>query len=244
MEEKKTVSISGSGSFAGGSYSAVRISGCGKCTEPFTADSVRVAGTASLAAVEAKALHISGSTCLGGRVAAERLSASGSLKIEEDCEAAELEISGSMHAHKNLRGTNGSIRGSIRVGGDMEFERLTLSGSADVSGLLNADALNIHLGGGCRIGEIGGTEIFVDVPPFRSVFFKWLFGRRSVPSLKCGTIEGERIRLENTVCDTVRGKNIVIAPGCRIGLIEYSGELTVDPSSRVDQEEKVHAQDK
>lgn len=243
MEEKKTVSISGSGSLAGGSYGSVRISGSGKCAEPFTADSVRISGSASLATVETGELRIDGSAKFSGRVSAEKMSVSGVCKIEEDCEAANLQVSGSMSARKGLRGTNGSVSGSILVDGDMEFEELAVSGAANVSGLLNAEALTIHLGGSCEIGEIGGNAIFVDVPPCHLGFLGKLLSGLITPTLKCGTIEGESIRLENTICDTVRGKNVIIGSGCEIGLIEYSGELTVNPNSRVQRKEKTNARD-
>lgn len=242
MEGKKTISISGSSSFSGGTYDAIQISGSGKCAEPFTANSVRVSGSSSLATVEAGEMRISGSAKFSGRVFAEKMSVSGVCKIEEDCEAANLQLSGSMYARKGLRGTNGSVSGSIYVDGDMEFEQLTISGAAEVSGLMNAESLTIHLGGSCEIGEIGGSEIFVDVPPRHLGFLGKLFGGLITPTLKCGTIEGERIRLENTTCDTVRGKNVVIGPGCEIGLVEYSDELTVDPDSRVQRKEKTNAQ--
>lgn len=242
MEEKKTVSISGSGSFAGGNYGSVRISGSGKCTDPFTADNVRISGSASLATVETGELRIAGSAKFSGRVSAEKMSVSGVCKIEEDCEAANLQVSGSMSACKGLRGTNGSVSGSILVDGDMEFEELAISGAANVSGLLNAETLTIHLGGNCEIGEIGGNTIFVDVPPRHLGFLGRLLGGFITPTLKCGTIEGESIRLENTVCDTVRGKNVVIGSGCEIGLVEYSDELMVDPDSRVQRKEKTSAQ--
>lgn len=242
MEGKKTISISGSSSFSGGTYDAIQISGSGKCTEPFTANSVRVSGSSSLATVEAGEMRISGSAKFSGRVSTEKMSVSGVCKIEEDCEAANLQLSGSMYARKGLRGTNGSVSGSIYVDGDMEFEQLTISGAASVSGLLNAETLTIHLGGNCEIGEIGGNTIFVDVPPRHLSFLGKLLGGLTTPTLKCGTIEGESIRLENTVCDTVRGKNVVIGPGCEIGLVEYSDELTVDPDSRVQRKEKMNGQ--
>lgn len=241
MEGKKTISISGSSSFSGGTYDAIQISGSGKCAEPFTADSVRVSGSSSLATVEAGEMRISGSAKFSGRVSAEKMSVSGVCKIEENCEAANLQLSGSMYARKGLRGTNGSVSGSIHVDGDMEFEQLTISGAAEVSGLMNAESLTIHLGGSCEIGEISGSEIFVDVPPRHAGFLAKLLGGFAVPTLKCGTIEGERIRLENSTCDTVRGKNVVIGPGCEIGLVEYSGELTVNPNSRVQRKEKTNA---
>lgn len=241
MEGKKTISISGSSSFSGGTYDAIQISGSGKCAEPFTANSVRVSGSSSLATVEAGEMRISGSAKFSGRVSAEKMSVSGVCKIEEDCEAANLQLSGSMYARKGLRGTNGSVSGSIHVDGDMEFEQLIISGATEVSGLMNAESLTIHLGGSREIGEIGGNTIFVDVPPRHLGFLGRLLGGFITPTLKCGTIEGESIRLENTVCDTVRGKNVVIGPGCEIGLIEYSGELTVNPNSRVQRKEKTNA---
>ncbi len=35
------------------------------------------------------------------------------------------------------------------------------------------------------------------------------------------TIEADEVRLEETTCKVVRGKTVVIGPGCQIDLVEY-----------------------
>ena len=57
--------------------------------------------------------------------------------------------------------------------------------------------------------------------------------------LKAELIEGEEIDLQATRAELVRGRNVVIGPGCEIERVEYSGSLMVDPSAKVEQQAKI-----
>ena len=48
---------------------------------------------------------------------------------------------------------------------------------------------------------------------------------------KC--IEADQINIEYAQIDVLRGTDIKVGAGCDIGLIEYSGNLTVDPDAKV-----------
>lgn len=46
-------------------------------------------------------------------------------------------------------------------------------------------------------------------------------------------IEGDRVYLENTEAAVVRGKEVIIGPGCSIGTIEYENKYECDPHSQI-----------
>jgi hypothetical protein len=57
--------------------------------------------------------------------------------------------------------------------------------------------------------------------------------------LETSVIEADEIQLEDTRADVVRGRNVVIGAGCRIGLVEYADELRVDPDAEVKERKKI-----
>ena len=66
-----------------------------------------------------------------------------------------------------------------------------------------------------------------------------LFGKRSHHRLTTGTIEGNRISLECTDAEIVRGQDVVIGKECKIGRVEYSGTLEIQDNAEVGQQVKV-----
>jgi len=52
-------------------------------------------------------------------------------------------------------------------------------------------------------------------------------------------IEGEEIDLQATKAGVVRGRNVVIGPGCEMERVEYSGSLMVAPEAKVGEQVKV-----
>ena len=57
--------------------------------------------------------------------------------------------------------------------------------------------------------------------------------------LEAELIEGEEIDLQATKAGVVRGRNVVIGPGCEIERVEYSGSLMVAPEAKVGEQVKV-----
>jgi cytoskeletal protein CcmA (bactofilin family) len=109
-------------------------------------------------------------------------------------------------------------------------------------GLLNAEEIDIKLRGCSFVDEIGGSNINVK----RQSCYKSIFERMFMTvsgaqhNLKCNVVEGEDIYLEYTEAKVVRGKNVVIGPGCDIEKIEYSNSITLDDKSKVCNQEKVY----
>lgn len=96
------IHIDGSGSFSGGEYNQVSVDGLGRCTEPFTCQTLTVDGSLSTAAVTADALQIDGR-----------------LKTEGDLIARETDIDGLVLVSGSMRTESLDVDGSLTVDGDL-----------------------------------------------------------------------------------------------------------------------------
>ena len=247
------VHISGAGTFSGGTYEEIHVSGSG-----------RWEGN-----VKCRRIHISGAVIGGGdRQAEEKIHVSGSLKTkgEISCDG-EMHISGALATDGNVSGKEihisgggkcGSITGTdIQVSGavsvnhlhadqailsggfkvenDVEAEKVTISGSGTIKGLLNADEVEISAGyreGSITIGGIGGSRVLIKKPEPFSLFGIALSMKPSyTQSVVTDTIEADEVDLESTRARIVRGVNIRIGKGCEIDRIEYSGTIEHEPSA-------------
>ena len=94
------IHIDGSGSFSGGEYNQVSVDGLGRCTEPFTCQTLTVDGSLSTAAVTADALQIDGR-----------------LKTEGDLIARETDIDGLVLVSGSMRTESLDVDGSLTVDG-------------------------------------------------------------------------------------------------------------------------------
>ena len=216
------VHISGAGTFSGGIYDQVHVSGSAK----WNGD------------IECKEFHVSGAVTGDGNIrAAEEIHVSGSMKTKGaiDC-SGEVHISGSLVAQGNITGCRKlHVSGGIKVHGDIEAEEVKISGGGTIEGLLNAEQIEICAGnreGSVRIGGIGGSKVVVKKPEVFSLFGIALSMKPSyTQSVVTETIEADEIDLVCTRAAVVRGTNVRIGEGCVIDRVEYSGTIEHDPSA-------------
>lgn len=242
MQAPADISINGSGNIAGGIYKQVKISGSGKISGSVEAQEVKISGSGKIkgdAAVEM--LKVSGSCRLEGALKGGSCKVSGSTRADGPVRLSELDVSGSFSAGQTLTSDLIKISGGLRSGGEVEAEHFKCIGSFHIDGLLNANQIDVVTRGNCYAREIGGEMIRVSLGPlessFASKFFRWLwtlFSNKYTHGLRTDSIEGTTIYLENTTAKIVRGQQVTIGPNCRIGLVEYAGELHVDITSRVE----------
>lgn len=247
MNEQMNMSISGSSSMPGGEYDKVSISGAGTvkgnlrctrlhcsgaaeiegdvcCTEEIrSSGAVRIAGSAQCGQLSASgSFHVE--TAMQVQT---RASVSGSVQIGTQLTADEISASGCLQAG-SVRCRSYSGSGSCRISGDLEAETVSLSGGVEISGLLNAESVALSPNRLVRIGAIGGGQI--RILPERTSGFLGLF--RSTPDCaRIGTIEGDDVELEYVEAEIVRGRNVRIGKGCRIGHVEYGAALTAEPGT-------------
>ncbi len=243
-QERNSASISGAGTIGGGTYTRISISGAGKVTGDVTAEELRISGAGKvLGRAEATQITASGSAVFASDVTAEEMRVSGSARVDGRAKVKELKCSGTFKAGGSLSSEYIKTTGDLRVGGDVEAEIFKATGGFRIDGLLSADRVEIHIGGRCQAKEIGGERIQVTRGGWKEKGILLdglikLFTGGGVAELVTTQIEGDEITLEDTTAEVVRGTRIEIGPGCRIGRVEYSESLHVDPDAVVKEEVK------
>ncbi|MGL4742408.1 MAG: hypothetical protein ACRC41_16715 [Sarcina sp.] len=147
-------------------------------------------------------------------------------------EVDEIKITGEVSVKKTLKGRNLKVVGQLTIDEDCEFDTIKSVGMLNINRLMSADDIEICLKADCSIKEIGGEIIKVTRNGQKGFsLFNSVYGKEHY--LECDVIEGEDIILENTICKVVRGRNIEIREGCKIGLIEATENLNIDKTSEV-----------
>lgn len=244
-EEKKSVSVSGAGSIAGGSYARVSISGAGKVDGDLYAEELKMSGAGKvMGRCEVVQLTVSGTGRFEGAVSADEMRVSGVAKVDGPVKVKELKCSGTFRTSGPISAMYVKVSGQLHVEGNVEAEIFRASGGFVIEGLLSADRVEIRPGGRCRAEEIGGE--LIDVRRYGSREHAGLLDSllRALSSSLGGEvsaklIEGDTVYLENTRADVVRGKQVEIGQNCRIELVEYSESLRVHEDSTVERRTKL-----
>lgn len=244
-EEKKSVSVSGAGVIAGGSYARVSISGAGKVTGELYAEELSMSGSGKVEGLcEVVRLSVSGTGKFDQGVVADEMRVSGIARVEGPVKVKELKCSGTFRAGQNIASEYVKVSGQLSVDGDVEADIFRASGRFDIRGLLAADRIEVQLGGRCRVREIGGEHIEIrrfgskDHPGILDSLLRALASTWG-GEVEAQVIEGDKVYLEYTRADIVRGKEVQIGPHCTIKRVEYSESYSADDSSSVEQSSKV-----
>jgi cytoskeletal protein CcmA (bactofilin family) len=229
--------INGFGASNGGQFRVVTINGRGTVNSD----------------LECNELECNGSGTINGNVTSEKTKVSGHAKFKGNLESHKLTIDGTAKIDKNLSAEKLSVSGKATVGGRVKCEEIKIHGTFSVyedceaeifkadsmftiGGLLNADQIDIRMFGECKAKEIGGQTITVK---YKGSVIGNLLKPLYKPQLETDLIEGDLIELENTLAKIVRGNKVRIGPNCQIGLVEYTGELSMDKKAVVSESRKV-----
>lgn len=248
-DTRENLSFAGAGTITSGEYGRVSVSGSGKINGDISCESFSASGSCGgTGNIKCDgdfkcsgAMHLTGEVICGGE-----FKVSGSSSFDGDIEAHVIRIAGAVKG-RNFRADIIKLAGAIGANGDVEAEEAHISGGGDISGLLNAEKIDIRFNGNSnrlKVGSIGGSEITVDhdssVNSEIRIFGIPIYSKRSSGGkLIAGTIEGDSITLNVTEADVVRGKNIIIGKGCKINRVEYSESYECDESSEVNEAVKI-----
>lgn len=216
----------GAGHASGGAYHHVSIKGEGVIGGGLSAAGRRIYGTGRfLGNAETERLKVLGESEFEGDLIAGKISIYGTMQISGALHVGRLKLKGLTEIDGNMAGDSCEAKGKLSVKGDCEIESFHITGCVDVTGLLNAGEIDIGLShDASRVREIGGTSIKVKK---RARFFT----RKS--ETNCAADWGDKIYLEHTEAAVVRGKEVVIGPGCKIGTIEFENKCECDQHSKV-----------
>ena len=226
-QQKGNLVLSGNGETAGGIFDKVVINGSGKVNGHIECNDFQCNGSARVNGnIASQRAIINGSTKVVGNIVSERMEIHGHSTIEGTVNFEKLEINGHAKIRNSVKGEKLSLEGMVKVEGDCEVEEAYLKGVFTINGLLNADMISIQLHGRSSVKEIGGEKVTVKRENgVLSILEKLL--KPFSKELQVELIEGDVLNLEYTKANTVRGNQIVIGPGCEIGVVEYSGDLHI-----------------
>lgn len=220
---KRNLILSGIGSSNGGTVRLAKIDGIGKVNGDMNCSDFIVNGKADV--------H--------GSVQSSKAEINGTALVEGSLHSEQIRIQGKLTVQGNLIGDHLHLNGMLSVNGGCESETFDANGRLQM-GTLNAGSIQITLQGQSHIAEIGGEHIKIRKQPGID-YTKWL---KWIPipvgsQLTAQTIEGDTIYVEYTTAKAVRGTDVVIGPGCEIGLVEYKGKFEQDKGSKVERLEQL-----
>jgi cytoskeletal protein CcmA (bactofilin family) len=232
----QNVTIAGTGSLSGGKYGNIRIFGEGNIMSPVQSVNMKIFGSLNTnSEICADNVFIAGSANFTN-TKANRVNINGSAHFHSSATLKYLTVNGEAHFEGELKAVKIILRGEMISGKLIEAESFHSRGALTVK-TLNADHVCIALHSNCRAEEIGAETVKVyDIKNSKRLAdrISYLFNGDRKARLEVGIIEADRIYLENTTADAVRGNEVIIGPGCQIKKVEYKTTFQVDSSSNVD----------
>ncbi|MFG6146914.1 hypothetical protein [Halobacillus sp. B23F22_1] len=199
--ENKKLKVMGEGSYPGGDYEIIKVTGQGEIFDDIYSQEAKIVGEYRIA----------------GKAAIDQVHVTGSLHIDEELNSNRMIVIGSLDVRKLLKANTLDMRGFLTGHENVELEKMNLKGGLTITGLLNVGDLQVNLQGATsKVGEIGGEKIIIKSSRFL---------KRSY-TLEAEVIEGDHIYLEHTTAKIVRGNDIEIGPNCHIEKVEYRSAFT------------------
>lgn len=231
-----SVDIKGIGTYAGGDYDRVVISGKGTISSSMTCNGFSSSGTATIQGSLTSETFGSAGTCkVEGEISVQQMEISGSFKCLESVKIQTLESNGMFTVGKSFHGKNVTVNGTLNVEEDLAAEVVQLTGIMQVRGCVNVEECNLKLIGTSTVGEIGGSQISIE--PKREYMGK--IAKIFIPKKYCenkliaNSIEGDIITIESCEVDRIAGNKIVIGPNCKVNYVEYRDEIEIDETAIV-----------
>ncbi|MCJ8012711.1 polymer-forming cytoskeletal protein [Paenibacillus sp. KQZ6P-2] len=233
MEMRSDLSISGIGRSQGGSYSHVRTDGMAKINGDTDCISLDNNGTLTIeGALQSETVSVNGTATVEGALKANRMILDGMATIKEHAVCQELlTVNGRLSIGGRLDGEKVEVFGILKTRDDVQCELLSVHGGFSIDGLLNAGLIDVKMNMPCKAQEIGGESITVRRLKKISVIEQFVPVLSA--KLQAHTIEGDEIYLEHTEAEIVRGNDVIIGKGCKIGRVEYKNQLTRDEDAQI-----------
>lgn len=231
-DRRADLKIVGNGTSNGGTFNKVKIVGEGEINGDVDCRTLNCTGTLEVdGGLRIEVLKATGTIAVTGPMSGEELNLTGNLSVCSGLKAGKARLNGEIRIEGGIAGEDIGLFGSCELTGNCQAERLRIKGALQTQGTINAEQVELAMFGRSQAGEIVGGQIRIAPHPT----WKWvsLFKSWGTPELQATVIEGDVIRLENTVADIVRGGDVSIGPGCRIRLVEYTKHYHQDPHAEV-----------
>jgi cytoskeletal protein CcmA (bactofilin family) len=230
--------INGIGASNGGQFHDVTLNGRGTINSDVECSLFDCNGSGVIKGnVKSEKMKINGNAKFHASIESQKMTVDGSAKIDQNVQVEHLKVSGHATVGGKLKGEEVIIHGILKVGEDCEAEKFKAKYRFTIGGLLNADLIDVQIYGDCRAKEIGGQTI--TVKQHKGSLIGTLFKPFFNTQLETELIEGDKIDIENTKAQIVRGNHVTIGENCEIGLVEYTDEISIDKKAIVGEFKKV-----
>ena len=200
-------------------------------------ENINIAGSGKISGGEYAQVKISGSGRVLGNIRCTDLRSAGSAHVEGDVECAgQIKCAGSFRCDGRVQADELHVSGSCTLGSEVRARVFKAAGSFFAGGRMCTEQLS----GAGRFtvdGDIEGDEVKLS----GSVKVNGLLNAERLHIRVGGDcrIEGDSVTLQNTEADVVRGREVVISSGCKIGCVEYSVSLKVEDDGQVGERRQV-----
>lgn len=236
---RSDVTVNGGGTIGPGSYATVTVNGAGTVTGDVECETMRINGAATLnGAVTATSITVNGTGTFNSTVQSGEVLTNGDASFATSAGIGRLRVKGRTSLAGSLAAREVDVRGTLRVDGDLSADSFIGEGVFTIGGLLNAGVVDHQLYGPCSVREIGGESVTVVQSRSGLADFVNLFSEKR---LHANLIEADKVVLENTTAQAVRGGDVTIGTGCDVALVEYSGVYQQAPDARVGEARQVAA---
>ena len=234
MENYGNIKVLGDGVIPDGIYNNIKIAGSCNIVGSISANLLKISGSCNCNEnIKSEEIKVYGAFNNKGEVFCNNLFiVNGAASILKGNFKGLVKVRGELSVKEDSSFENIEVYGELKTLGNFEGNAFYGYGRVDIEGLLSADKVEIIIHDNSEIKEIGGENISIKNNTSKK-FFERLFNQTKKGYVRCNIIEGDNIYLENTICDIIRGENIIIGKGCTIGTIEYSNNLTIDKESMV-----------
>lgn len=232
--------ISGAGSYPGGSFDNVSISGAGKIRGDVKCERFSGSGSSKVEGnIVCDTFSCSGAGKVLGNVEGKVIKASGACKITGYVKGGDLSVAGATTIDGDIKCEKISASGMISTYGNIDAEEVRIDGGIKNEGVINAEKVIMECragNGSCNFNEIGASKVSINGYSEDSrPFFYNLFGlfTGTTGTVVGNLIEGDEIYIENANIKVVRGERITIGPNCNIDCVEYKESLQVSDTACV-----------
>ncbi len=178
---------------------------------------------------------IDGIATINNELTCDTLTINGVSTLKGNVTTTKIHLNGTCELHGNLTAEQATINGAVDLRGDFAATNIDIEGAVDCKGAMTADSIALRFSQGCGYSEIGGGKLEA-----RRINGGHILAilRIKPHRLSVKTIECDDVYVEYCDAQRVSGARVVIGPKCQIKLVEYSESLEIDPTAKVETQQK------
>ena len=224
----ENLNILGRGVINGGTYDKIKINGSAKVSSN----------------VVAKSISVNGSANFQDSIFCESLKCNGAVNCEKDFKGVSTDVSGSLNINSDIICDDVSVTGALNVLGYHKGKKLHVNGSAKFYADSTCEDFKV-IGYALVKGEICAENVTIktrktDIEQIHAenVEIKKSLSVTSYilkPAIKVNEIECTNLTADHLICKKLCATNVKIAKNCVIDYLEYSGEIEMDNTCKINE---------